>query len=258
MNNTFDINQYFVKNYNLGNKPTVEKMNIKKIGVLIALVCLVLAFVVHFALIIGAILFGFLFIGLPIIKKNKQTAAANEWQKNYDYRANNWPAEFDKYKEKKLEELQVKQRAIDYLGIDESQFAAEPFMIYGSNFDGWWRKERDGNYRTDKMDYNWFFFSADQIYIYSTTLQFTEISNRAESSQEFFYSDIVSVAISNESVAVDAGKSLDGSKDTTVTTERFKLVVPGDKLSFGFTKTSYIDQQINAMKNLIRQKKMAK
>lgn len=269
MNNQFNVNDYFTRNYNLGDKPRVSKFKLKLLHAAIVLASIVCIFVFPPVGIVAFLLFGFLFIGLPIIKIFKEKAAANEWQNNFDIRSRTWDAEFDKFYDARVAKLNAKKAAIMKLGLDLNpdivnendrspeefeKYPTAPFSIYGSRYDSYYRWGKDGRIRTDANEITWLFFSIDQIYIYTVRFNLTEDSKKKESTQEFFYSDIVSVSISTTSVEMNESKGF-GGKETSVDTEQFKLVVPGDQMFFAFTSNDAVSASVKSMKDLIREKK---
>lgn len=255
--NQFNINDYFCKNYNLGNKPAVSKFSITFKKILILLVVTVGGFVVYpIAGVALLALFGFLFIGLPMMKIGKEKAAADEWQNNYNYRKNNWDAEYDKFYNSVVNAFNPKEAGMRKLGLDDEMLndCTAPFSIYGKKYDSYYRWGKDGVARTNHNEITWLFFSQDQVYIYTLNFKLTEKDKKTENTQEFFYSDIVSVSTGSTSVETNSNYAIDGS-NTTVETEEFRLVVPGDKISFAFTSNEVVSQSVQGMKTLIRQKK---
>ena len=277
MNNNFDINQYFKKNFGLGNKPTVRKaspnISVKKIllFILIGVACFVIP--VDFLTFVGvlAIVAAIgLFIVLPIVKENgresKEKATLDEWQKNYDVRAKEWHNAYDKFYEDAIAKLNPRQRGMSRLGLDEDNlkdgdaYIAEPFYIHGKDYDSAYRWVQYGNdpkiYRTDGHEITWLYFSKDQVYIYCLKFKLTNLTKLSENTQEFFYSDIVSVSVNTNSVETKAENAINSGKTESIDTEEFRLVVPGDKINFAFTTTPEVNKSVQAMKNLIRQKKV--
>ena len=96
----------------------------------------------------------------------------------------------------------------------------------------------------------------DQLYIYKVKLSLIAPSKKKEESLEFFYKDIVSVSVAQETIDIK-GEAADGGaeNDKQVESERFRLVVPGDKLNFAYIPNDYTTARINAMKSMIREKK---
>jgi len=254
MNNNFNINDYFTTNYNLGTKPSVAKFKLNFKKILLLLVSLVLVVVFAPVGLVLTALFAFLFIALPLIKISKQKKAADEWQNNFNYRKNNWDAEFDKFFDAKLDKLSPKASAMSKLGVVEEDFCADPFSIYGKKYDSYYRTGKDGIARTNHNEITWLFFTQDQVLIYTVNFKLTE-EKKSENTQEFFYSDVVSVSTGSVSVDVAASNAIDSANTSSVEAEEFRLVVPGDKISFAFTSNEQVSKSVQGMKNLIRTKK---
>ena len=258
MNNNFNFGSYFAYNYGLGNKPTISpktfKINKKHIiGFVIALILLCIGKVA--TIIIGLLVaayVGGVMIARPIMQENarikKETEAAAEWQRNYDYRNTHWDADFDKFEISTIEGMNIKERGMSVLGIDESQLKqTAPFCavtnITGNNA----KFGRDGKLRSDNKEHTWFYFSEDEIYIYTIKFKLSNVAHASENTQEFFYSDITSINMGRRPAA-NGGAEID----------EIQLVVPGDKISYSFnTNSDEVKKSVNALKNLIRDKKKA-
>lgn len=257
MDNTFNVKNYFTENFGLGNKPKVPKINIKLIilGVGVIIACIVLGAMFYPVIMAGAAL-GVVLIAVPIGMHSAAKAKANEWQKNFNERYKNWDAELEKFYDKTVASMNVKQAAMKKIGIDEDDVTeVAPFSIHGQTYDGWYRFGADGNIRTDDREITWLFFSKDQVYLYTVSFSLTGKNRKIENTQEFFYSDIVSVSTGSISKTLNAQKSAGGGKEETVEAEEFRLVVPGDKISFAFTSNNEISRSVQAMKTKIREKK---
>lgn len=257
MENVFNVNDYFTENFGLGIKPSVPKMNVKMlvIGVIILIAGIALGIVVHMAIMLLSAI-GVVLIIIPIIKNNAARKKANEWQKNFNERYQKWDGELDKFYNKTVSSMNVKQTAMTKIGIDEEDVKeVAPFSIHGQTYDGWYRFGADGNIRTDDREITWLFFSKDQVYLYTVSFSLTGKTRKIENTQEFFYSDIVSVSTGSVSKTLNTKKSAGGSKEETIEAEEFRLVVPGDKISFAFTSNNEISRSVQAMKNKIREKK---
>jgi hypothetical protein len=104
-----------------------------------------------------------------------------------------------------------------------------------------YKKGRDGIIRSSAATFTIFLFSDNQVFIY--TLEFSLIApEKKESSQEYFYRDIVSIS-------TETAKS--GSHIFTI------KISSGDseKIPYGQEEESDIQQKINAFRQLIREKK---
>jgi hypothetical protein len=181
--------------------------------------------------------------------------------------------------QKKIEAMNFKQRALDKIGLDESQVnEIEPVHFenyYGiginreSNKDRYWptylwvKRGLDGIRRTNAYQVSWLFFSDKQVYVYQSTLNLNE-DGKNERTEEYFYKDITNFSTTSESaeqeeiiqkkgcLGIGAGitvarKNLD--------TDRFALIVPGDKFFCELVKNDYSEGRIQAMKAKLREKK---
>ena len=265
----FDVGLYFSKNYGMGDKPGVGKLNWKYIwiGVLLAVIgilSLVIAVKFNGAL-VGVILMLILFVValgfmLPtILSKRKGQGNADAWQAEIEHRRSTWDQEFDSFYARTVAQMNLRQTAMNKIGIGVEQIAdIEPFFIYGALLNGaqdWYRKDANGVIRADHNEITWLFFSKDQVYLYNIKFRLTN-GKRVETTQEFFYTDIVSVTIASETVSVDKRNCIDYDVTEAIDVERFKLIVPGDKMDFAFTTTDGVTRSIQLMKNKIREKKV--
>lgn len=159
-----------------------------------------------------------------------------------------------------------KDKAISKIGLDESEITLiNPVCIQGFRFisdeKNYARRGTDGKWRSSAYQVSWLFFSETQVYFYQYTFNFDE-NGKKESSEEYFYKDIVNFASTEESVEknywVEEGciKKVPVRKTDTVNTFALKIVVPGDSL---FCSASVNDDSfetsVKGMKNLLREKK---
>ena len=266
-NNTFNVNDYFTVNFGLGDRPATAKMKVGMIvgGAILAVFGIImLAVLVKFSA-IAAVIIGIVFLGiaallitLAVVKFVKAKGRVKEWEDAYNYRYTHWDEELEAFYEKTLEEMNLKQAGMNKIGIDEAlleEAGVAPFSIHGQLYEGWYRFGADGEIRTDDRQVTWLFFSKDQIYVYDITFSLTGRKKKVENTQEFFYTDIVSVSTGSVSKALPSSNSAGGGNAETIEAEEFRLVVPGDKISFAFTSNETITRSIQAMKNTIREKK---
>lgn len=272
----FTLDLFFTRNYGLGNRPAMPVLKKKGIvwGAILVVLGIILAAVSmgkeNMGAVVGigiiVLLFGALLIALPIVKRAVALAYRSKWDAEFTRRFNEWPTTFDNERKRIIEELHLEEKGRDYLGIDvdnlikDEKGEASSFYISGNNFDGAWRKTTLNGvttYRTENQEITWLYFGTDQLYIYKATFSLRTPNAKREESQEFFYKDIVSVSVGQESVT-PTGEDLDAEDGETakaVESEQFRLVVPGDKLYFAYMPTPYTSGRINAMKSMIRDKK---
>lgn len=257
----FNLKSFFQTNYGLGRIPTVTPLDKKKvvIGAIVAVLGLILGIAVSVVLLIATVVGGII-IALPIVKNKQEVAYKSAWNAEWSRRNNTWPAEFDKFREKTIKDQNLKDRGMNYLGVDaenlikDEKGESSAFSIRGNNFDGAWRRT-NGVYRTEYVDITWLYLGVDQLYIYKVRLSLSDPSAKREDSMEFFYKDIVSVSVAQEGVDVKGSGADESESVKQVDVERFRLTVPGDKISFAYTPTDYTTGRINSMKQMIREKK---
>ena len=158
-----------------------------------------------------------------------------------------------------LNGLNLKQRALGKIGLDEDQLKAiAPVFLHGYHFgDGALSSVgKDDRIRSSKYDATWLFFSDTQVYMYSYTLDMTSDSKK-EATEEYFYKDITNFSTSSETVEVMKISGCKGDKATKTNREytRFSLVVPGDKFTCSTSGVADADRSVSAMKQKLREKK---
>ena len=153
---------------------------------------------------------------------------------------------------KKRDSLNLKQKALGKIGLDESEVSEiKPAMFEGYIFKNAWSKQRaNGKWVSSAYQVSWLFFSATQIYIYRCTFNMDE-DKISESTDEFFYKDVVSFSTTSET---EDGKS--GNQKIQVESNKFCMVVPGDKLYVSMDDVEDSEAIIQAMKQKLREKKM--
>lgn len=162
---------------------------------------------------------------------------------------------YDELVKQKLNSLNVKQRALAKIGLDEDELKEIP-PVY---FHGWEYDAKphptyscignDGRSRASKYSATYLFFSDTQVYMYSIVFDMASDS-KSERTEEYFYKDITNFSTSSDSIEIMSTK---GKRQ--VETNRFSLIVPGDKFYCSTTGVSDVDQVISAMKQKLREKK---
>ena len=149
------------------------------------------------------------------------------------------------------------KRAINKIGLDEDELKEiPPVTLYGYEDEKAQlsRVGKDGVFRSNLYSITHLFFSSTQVYMYQVILD-TISNTKKERTEEYFYKDITNFSTSSDSLEVTYYKGCAGTPAKgTVEIQRFGLIVPGDK----FTCGTYgdIEQQVKAMKNKLREKKM--
>jgi len=109
--------------------------------------------------------------------------------------------EFDSVLQAKLTSLNLKQKALDKIGVDESQVNEIPPCEFH-----YWHYEKgkaytkfgkDGKYRCSQYQVTWLFFSDKQVYVYQYTLNLDE-DGKKERTEEYFWKDITNFATLTE------------------------------------------------------------
>ena len=154
---------------------------------------------------------------------------------------------------KKRDSLNLRQKALNKIGLDEDEVSEIPPAVFeGYVFKNAFAKKRaNGNWVSSAYQVAWLFFSSTQIYVYRYTFNMDE-DKKTESTDEFFYKDVTSFSTSSET---ETAHGLGDSK-FEVETNKFKMVVPGDKI-FVSKDVVYDSEAINqALKQKLREKKM--
>ena len=154
---------------------------------------------------------------------------------------------------KKRDSLNLRQKALNKIGLDEDEVSEIPPAVFeGYVFKNAFAKKRaNGNWVSSAYQVAWLFFSSTQIYVYRYTFNMDE-DKKTESTDEFFYKDVTSFSTSSET---ETAHGLGDSK-FEVETNKFKMVVPGDKIFVSIDGVSDSEAIIQAMKQKLREKKM--
>ena len=147
------------------------------------------------------------------------------------------------------------QRALDKIGLDESELKEiPPVTLYGYESSKYSKMTASGAYRTNLYSVTHLFFSSTQVYMYQIILN-TMKNERKERTEEYFYRDVTNFSTSNDyNDALKFGGCMGAPKKVSVEMQSFTLIVPGDK--FSCATYGDIDQQVKAMKNKLREKKL--
>jgi hypothetical protein len=152
----------------------------------------------------------------------------------------------------KRDTLNLKARALSKIGLDEDQVSEIfPAMFEGFVYkNAYAKRQANGGWVSSSYQVSWVFFSSDQIYLYSYTLNMDD-DNKKEQTDEFFYKDVTSFSTSSETEKAkgNAGQQIE------VETNKFAMVVPGDKLYMSMDGVIDADRIIQGMKQKLREKK---
>ena len=154
---------------------------------------------------------------------------------------------------RKRDSLNLKAKALGKIGLDEEEVSEiSPAMFEGFVFKNAYAKQRaNGKWVSSAYQVSWVFFSSTQVYIYRYTFHKDE-DKKNESTDEFFYKDVTSFSTSSET---ETAHGL-GDEKFEVETNKFCMVVPGDKLYVSMDGVEDSEAIIQAMKQKLREKKM--
>jgi hypothetical protein len=167
-----------------------------------------------------------------------------------------------------------KQKALDKIGIDESQVNEIPpvyFEGYLFDFAESLRKGedilsklgKDNVWRSPSYQISYLFFSNTQVHVYQFTFNM-DGDEKKETTEEYFYKDITNFSTTSDTAVtrmfVEKGGCLGiGSKaqllQSSLDTERFALAAAGGKFYCSMSKKEDTEGAIQAMKAKLREKK---
>ena len=147
------------------------------------------------------------------------------------------------------------KRAIDKIGLDEDELKEiPPVTLYGYEDSPFSKATTDGKYRSNLYSITHLFFSSTQVYMYQIILN-TMKNEKKERTEEYFYKDITNFSTSTDTTESLEFKGCMGTPSrVSVEIQKFALIVPGDK--FSCATFGDIEQQVKAMKNKLREKKL--
>ena len=167
--------------------------------------------------------------------------------------------EYDAMVVRYAESLNAKQKAMDKIGLDESQLKEiEPVHLENYYFDEkktFSKMGKNGKWRSSAYQVSWLFFSETQVYLYQHTFNMDE-DGKKEKTEEYFYKDITNFSTSSDTVETpywDPKQKKLVLKN--VDSNRFRLVVPGDSFYCAMDQNDYTERAIQAMKAKPREKK---
>lgn len=137
------------------------------------------------------------------------------------------------------------------LGIDVAEVSeAKPIYIDGYDFKTAEKVKKgfDGKWRSNKYRHVAIYFSENEIHVYTKIIN-TIKEQKNESTDVYFYEDIVSVSTSSEKE-----KIFNNTKE--IEYEAFRLTTKGGtSLNVAIIDTDDVQRSINAMRSLLRMKK---
>lgn len=166
-------------------------------------------------------------------------------------------------------------KALSKTGTDPSDLVAEPVMITGprlsdiANAHLAFRKGKDNIFRFTPVNITVINFTANQLIVYSCALDLTTGNALNESTDEYFYKDVVSVATKTKSYSV---QMQDGRTEQIDAAEMFQLTTSGGTSvevllrapkviqmmgGDGDIPTTRAEKAIQSVRKMLREKKTA-
>ncbi len=168
-----------------------------------------------------------------------------------------------------LSKIDLKSRAMEKLGIDESEVAdVNPICLYDFLFDTsdkslYW-KYADRKVVTSKYSVTWIFFSATQMYTYNYIFDMTS-DNVTEYMKEFFLQDVTSFETESDlveridsSIASGCLSNTENISKNNYTVDWFRVTVPGAQFSISMRNAGEQADSVQAAKALLRDRKFTK
>ncbi len=173
--------------------------------------------------------------------------------------------EYIKMVQEKSSEFDVRARAIERIGLDESEIQEiEPIRLMSFVYDGDVEiKYEDKVVVSSQFAVSWIFFSTLQMYTYTYIFDMMS-DNTWETTNDFFYSDITCFKTTHsvkENIDISVLGCLKGGENVTKSTyvvDTLDIVVPGDEFSFSMRDNEASARSIQAAKAMLREKKFLK
>ena len=163
---------------------------------------------------------------------------------------------YDQIVMSKLNGLNLRQKAIARIGLDEDQLKEiPPVYFHGYGFKGARsRYGADGRARTSKYEVAYLFFSSSQVYMYSYTFDLINDSKQ-EKAEEYFYKDVTNFTTYSETEVITTAGCTGKETTKNYDTNLFSLSAGGEKFICSISGVADADKSINAMKQKLREKK---
>jgi hypothetical protein len=167
--------------------------------------------------------------------------------------------EYDNIVASNIKHSNFKQKALDKIGLDESQVnEIEPVnfqgWMYGKNVD-YAKYGLDNKPRTSAFQITWLFFSSSQVYVYRQSIHFNK-DDKKVATEEYFYKDITSFSTFTDTVEQSFwNNNLKSYEVKNVDSNDFAITVPGDKFYCSMEQNDYTERVIQGMKAKLREKK---
>jgi len=169
--------------------------------------------------------------------------------------------EYDVIVNNTIQSLNLKQKAMDKIGLDESEISEiDPVYfqgwVFGKNKSVNFAKYgKDGKPRSSAYQITWLFFSDTQVYIYNHTIHFDK-DDQNVTTEEYFYKDITNFSTVTDTVEQEIWNNiLKKFEVKNINSSKFSITVPGDKLYCSVEQGEYAERAVQAMKAKLREKK---
>ena len=170
-------------------------------------------------------------------------------------------SEFDANKNRQINALNLKQKALGKFGVDEDQVKeVEPIMLIGPAYKDAkeTRKGTDNVYRYSAYQITYIFCSSDQVYVYQYTINL-DSDEKKERAEEYFYKDITSFTTIDETEEFKIWLSKGcmkkpEEKTETVNTSKFKISC-AEGFMCSMVPNDETEGKIQALKAKLREKK---
>ena len=177
------------------------------------------------------------------------------------------PIKFDEYinmVQARCDSFNHKQRAMEMIGLDQSQIEEIPPIVFSSFKyfgDGVEVKVDDGDVVTTHYSVTWIFFSATQMYTYKLT--FSMISDDViEFTNDFFYTDVTCLRTQHElceKIDLTNGcgciPGQTNAEKNNYIVDSLEIIVPGATYAFSLRNSGGVERSIQAAKAMVREKK---
>lgn len=170
---------------------------------------------------------------------------------------------FDSNKDRQIAALNLKNKALNKLGVDEDQVKeVEPICLVGPVYNkGVRRRGVDNINRYSVNQITYIFCSSDQVYVYQYTINL-DSDEQKERAEEYFYKDITNFTTIDDTEEFEFEVTKGGCMPVTenqrikVDTNRFKIAIPGDEpFICAMVPNEETEGQIQALKAKLREKK---
>lgn len=170
---------------------------------------------------------------------------------------------FDSNKDRQIAALNLKNKALNKLGVDEDQVKeVEPICLVGPVYNkGVRRRGVDNINRYSVNQITYIFCSSDQVYVYQYTINL-DSDEKKERAEEYFYKDITNFTTIDDTEEFEFEVTKGGCMPVTenqrikVDTNRFKIAIPGDEpFICAMVPNEETEGQIQALKAKLREKK---